>query len=273
MKSSLYEKHVMSDARLPFIFHKSHYPKNSGETGFGNWHENVELLHIIRGSGNIFLDGKPILVGSGDTVVVNANKIHRITSIDELEYYCLIIDRSFCISNHVDTNAISFKDLIHDEDVSALINKFACEFVNRKEENFSVQMLRATALEIIAVLCRRHRLYTPTPLSDTHVMSCIKKAIGYINSESHRDISLEEISSFVNLSKYYFARQFKQITNQTFVSYVNLVRCEKAKILLTQTNESIGSISARCGFSGQSYFTRVFRAYTGMLPAQYRAKK
>ena len=270
MKTNLYEKHVMSDTRIPFIFHKTHYPPMSGEAGFGNWHENIELLYIISGSARIFIDGVGIHACEGDTVVFNTNQVHKITSIDELEYYCLIIDCSFCLANYVDTSCISFKNVIHDDGISALINKFAREYETRSDSDFSVQMLRATALEITALLCRHHSIAGAPLREDTHMMSCIKQAIGYINSESHRDISLEEISNFVGLSKYYFTREFKRITRHTFVSYVNLVRCEKAKVMLSETRESIGVISRKCGFANQSYFTRVFRSYTGVLPAQYR---
>ena len=101
-------------------------------------------------------------------------------------------------------------------------------------------------------------------------MSCIKQAIGLIRSDASRDLSLDEVANFVGLSKYYFAREFRRVTGYTFVSYVNLTRCEKAKALLTQNEMSIGEIGRACGFSNQSYFTRTFRAYTGRLPGVYR---
>jgi AraC-like DNA-binding protein len=91
-----------------------------------------------------------------------------------------------------------------------------------------------------------------------------------IRSEVSRDLSLDEVAEFVGLSKYYFAREFRRVTGYTFVTYVNLMRCERAKVLLAQNKLNIGEVGRACGFSNQSYFTRTFRAYTGRLPGVYR---
>ena len=104
------------------------------------------------------------------------------------------------------------------------------------------------------------------------MLACIKQAIGLIRSQSDHDISLDSISKFVGLSKYYFAREFRRVTGHTFVSYVNLIRCEKAKKLLAENQLRIGDIGRACGFDNQSYFTRTFRLQTGMLPSEYREK-
>jgi AraC-like DNA-binding protein len=102
------------------------------------------------------------------------------------------------------------------------------------------------------------------------LISCIKKAIGFIRSECQREITLDEVCQLVGLSKYYFAREFKRITGQTIVNYINITRCENAKVMLCESDSSIAQISLQCGFSDQSYFTRVFKATTGISPTKYR---
>ena len=91
--------------------------------------------------------------------------------------------------------------------------------------------------------------------------------------KSHDLISLDELASTVGFSKFYFAREFKRITGYTFVAYLNLVRCKKAKNPLTETQQSIGEISRLCGYENQSYFSRAFLRRTGMIPSEYREKK
>ena len=105
---------------------------------------------------------------------------------------------------------------------------------------------------------------------DSYLLSAIKQAIGYIRSKSEQDLSLDEVSRFVGLSKYYFAREFHRITGYTFVAFVNLTRCENAKHLLAENRMSIGDVGRTCGFGNQSYFSRTFLKYTGMLPREYR---
>ncbi|WP_226799835.1 helix-turn-helix domain-containing protein [Bacillus thuringiensis] len=47
-------------------------------------------------------------------------------------------------------------------------------------------------------------------------------------------------------------------------------KIEEAKKLLTLTNHSLLDISTLLNFNNQSYFTKVFKEYTGITPKQYR---
>ena len=67
-----------------------------------------------------------------------------------------------------------------------------------------------------------------------------------------------------------FMNLFKDVTGQSFVSYLNHFRVAKAKALLAATNRSISAISLDTGFCTQSYFGVVFRKITGMTPLAYR---
>jgi AraC-like DNA-binding protein len=45
---------------------------------------------------------------------------------------------------------------------------------------------------------------------------------------------------------------------------------EEAERLLSNTDYPIIEIAVACGYSDQSYFTKVFKKYTGLTPRQYR---
>ncbi|WP_343218403.1 helix-turn-helix domain-containing protein [Luteibacter aegosomatissinici] len=49
-------------------------------------------------------------------------------------------------------------------------------------------------------------------------------------------------------------------------------RLAKARTLLVATSQCVGTISQRCGFSDQAYFTRLFKKSTGLTPLAFRAK-
>jgi two-component system response regulator YesN len=52
---------------------------------------------------------------------------------------------------------------------------------------------------------------------------------------------------------------------------LNHFRVEKACALMDETHLNINQIALDCGFNDQSYFTKVFRRYTGTTPKQYRS--
>ena len=270
---SIYEAHQM-DPRLPLIFHSITLrmpPLPSTE----NWHENIELLYVTRGQGTVVGGERPLRVSAGEIAVINSNCLHAITATEEMHYYCLIVDRAFCLGNYLDPNRIRFDPKIRDPRLSALLEELAREYFTSKEGTetpYRIQAIRALVLQIMVLLCRHHSLPDETPDADSRLLSCIKQAVGYIHSESQRDLSLDETAARVGLSKFYFAREFRRITGYTFVSYLNLVRCEKAKILLAESRLSIGEISLDCGFANQSYFSRIFTRIAGLLPSEYRAR-
>ena len=264
-----YEKHLMSDPRLPFIFHHYIFSENWSHSGGGNWHENVEILHFVNGNATVTYNANRFEVGRGDTVIVNTNSLHDIITETSVEFYCLIVDRSFCLSNHFDTNDIAFKPIINDDRIKYLILSFAADF-ETKERPYAVQSMRATALGIMALLCKEYSQPSEANCAEVHLLSAIKLALGYIYSEIDKPLTLDEIASAAKLSKYYLAREFHRITGYTVVSYINRVRCDNAAKLLTETGKNIESIARSCGFSNISYFTRTFKKNIGMLPGEYR---
>ena len=83
-------------------------------------------------------------------------------------------------------------------------------------------------------------------------------------------MTLETISEAAGISKYHFARKFKSITGCSPMEYVNLQRCELAKILLAEKSYTIKQIAQLTGFENPSYFSKVFVETTGVLPSKYK---
>lgn len=98
----------------------------------------------------------------------------------------------------------------------------------------------------------------------------IKKAIYFISNNFSKDISLEQVSNEVHLNPAYFSTIFKQSTGSSFKEYLNIVRIEESKRLLTNTDYPLLDIAVASGFEDQSYFSKVFKKFTGFTPKQYR---
>lgn len=99
----------------------------------------------------------------------------------------------------------------------------------------------------------------------------IYKTMRYIRDNWQQSLSLEQIAGHVYLSKSYLSSLFRQKTGMRLTWYINKVRVEKSKELLAQSNISLAAVAHECCFQDQSYFTKVFRAHTGMSPKQFRA--
>ncbi|MBR5528121.1 MAG: helix-turn-helix transcriptional regulator [Clostridia bacterium] len=96
------------------------------------------------------------------------------------------------------------------------------------------------------------------------------EALNFINRSISENISIDDICSHLHMSKYHFCRKFKSITGITVMDYILKTRIAMAQKMLSSTTMSVGEISEKCGFSGISYFCRIFKEQTGKTPLKYR---
>lgn len=98
----------------------------------------------------------------------------------------------------------------------------------------------------------------------------IALAIEYMKNNLDQPISRDEVARACNMSYGYFSKVFHLRTGHTFTDLLNKFRIEQACALMDETNHNVNQIALECGFNDQSYFSKVFQRYTGMVPKAYR---
>jgi DNA-bindng response regulator, araC family len=101
----------------------------------------------------------------------------------------------------------------------------------------------------------------------------IKKALFYIHENYSTDITLEDTAGAVFMNSSYFSALFKKELGQSFISYVNKLRMEKAIKLLDEERFKVVEIAHILGFRDVSYFNRVFKKYYGYVPSKHQKNK
>lgn len=271
---SKYENHDLQKKTLPFIFKEMEARGTELRFGASNWHENVEILHIISGAGAVSNNGKVIPVFEGDTAIIDKNRLHAIASqTHSMKYRYLIVDRSFCIENGFDTNGISFEPKICDGRVTAIFRELIELYALGEGDPYKALSIRTRVLDLMLLLCREYSQREDVDEYSDGGAYHIKRALEYINANYARDISLDEVSDYVGISKYYLSHEFNKYVGYSFVSYVNYTRCNRAKRLLSEGGLSVLQVASSCGFRSCSYFAKCFLKYAGVLPGEYRAGK
>ena len=98
----------------------------------------------------------------------------------------------------------------------------------------------------------------------------VRKAIHYVGEHYHEDITLATVAEYLGLNKCYFCTMFKSETGENFSNFLNQVRIDKGKELLTAGNLSMVDVAFSVGYSSQSYFNNVFKKNTGTTPRKFR---
>lgn len=100
----------------------------------------------------------------------------------------------------------------------------------------------------------------------------IRDVKSYIEINIKRNITLDEISNYFNISPYYMSKLFKKKTGTNFVEYVSSRKIDLSKEMLTHTNMRILNIALELGFNEPNYFSKVFKKSVGLTPTDYRNK-
>ena len=95
-------------------------------------------------------------------------------------------------------------------------------------------------------------------------------AIKYISENYSKKIGIRELCDEIGCSKSTLLTSFREKYGKTINETLNDMRLDSARQRLSSGNGSISEIAEACGFSEQSYFTKVFSAKYGMPPSEYR---
>lgn len=98
----------------------------------------------------------------------------------------------------------------------------------------------------------------------------LQLAIEYINRHISEEIGIEDISAACFMSKYHLCHTFKKKLGITVMEYVLQTRITMAKELLKEGKYSVTEVSVASGFCSPSYFSRVFKEYTGVSPIKFK---
>ena len=85
-------------------------------------------------------------------------------------------------------------------------------------------------------------------------------------------LRVEQVAASVFLSPDRFTEVFARTMGRTPRDYIRHLRVERARRLLETTALSVSEVGQQAGFGEAAYFTRVFRAATGMTPTEFRKR-
>ncbi|MCP4969308.1 MAG: AraC family transcriptional regulator [Arcobacter sp.] len=153
------------------------------------------------------------------------------------------------------------KHIIKDINLYNLLLNFFISTFNKKNK----MIIETNLINTISYLIKNYTQTTkkyPNLFDDKIVM---KNTIEYINDYIEINISLDELASLSNLSKYHFLRVFKKNIGLTPHQYIINQRIQKAKKLVL-SGDKLSNIAYSVGFNDQSHFIRNFKRIYGYSP-------
>mgnify|MGYP002521553235 FL=1 len=105
---------------------------------------------------------------------------------------------------------------------------------------------------------------------DSKHVDMINKARMRIRESLEDTLTIQEIAQELGISYSSFRKLFKEHTGFAPALYQQTLKLQRAKELLSTTDESIKEIAYRLNFESPDYFSAKFKTQTGMKPSDFR---
>ena len=252
-----------------------------------HWHvppldDHLVLLVLDRSAGRIrhergghAFEGRP---GVGSLAVVPqgvAGHCHCHASIEALhirlapEFVARVAEENF----HGARFHLATRLGLRDEPLSQLALLLRAEL--RSEGAGGALMAQSLAHAVAVLLLRSHAHFharNSEPCEKCGGLSgrALRRVQELVRERLAHDLSLDDMAQAAGVSRFHFARSFKQSTGLAPYQYVLAQRVERAKQLLIKGRLPLREIAQATGFADQSHLTRHFRRLAGTTPRAFQ---
>lgn len=253
-----------------------------------HWHEDIEWVYIRSGQMNYYMNGKRVLLNTGEALMVNSRQMHY--GYSENGQDCDFI-RILCHPKIFITNSVLYQSYIapvlsnpsleylhlkpeFPEDAEAL--QLLPEILRIKKEHPAAYEIEAAAL-LSLLWCRLLRSHPMMPNEaaakpkDPDLL-VQRDMVSYIYSHYSESINLDEIAAAGKVCRNKCCQIFRRYLNQSPIDFLNHYRLEVSCHLLNNTKLSIAEICTACGFNHQSYYSKIFLRTYSCSPRDFRKR-
>lgn len=215
------------------------------------------IMFVITGSCDFFFDGEKHRLSAGD-VAYYAKGTEREAKNHECgtELYTFDFDLFGC-------DRLPLQKVTHLNNFDGFIPSIKNFFFSwyQKHDGYKITC-SGIFMMILSALIYPTSLETKSP----HVTTMKK----YIAEHLSEEMTVAEIANTVSLSPAYCGTLFKKSEGTTIHEFINIMRINRAKDLLTDNVFSIAEVSASVGYNDVFYFSKKFKLLTGTSPSEYK---
>lgn len=245
-----------------------------------HWHEDMEILFVLRGSVELYRKQERFLLKESDITVINSKEVHSISGDEQCLLLVLQVSQSYMEQQYG-----SFKDLhyicnssqydqMHQTEFDPIRQMLALMmFIYTKQENGYELEIKGLLFRLIAHLIKHFvkESEAEDSLPDMKYMNRLMAITKYIQQNYAEQISLTKIAEKEYLSVHYLSRFFHKVLGITFSNYLNGVRLEHAMFDLLYSDDTITQLALNNGFPNLKSFNKVFNEVYGQSAKQYRS--
>jgi len=229
------------------------------------FHPHCEFIYVIEGELRVTVDGMENTLLKDEAAIVFPYVTHSYLKAPNATAAVILFDPSLTYYEKLFYGNKPKNPFIKGiSNLFVLIQK-VCTFIKHSNPEIAKgakAYLNALIAEVLPELVLEK--------SDAFEADMSKKVLEYCTEHFTENISIKTVSEALFISPSYVSKIFSKKLCYGFREYINLLRIDKAKKLLTNTDEKILDIMLDVGFDNQSSFNRIFMENVGLSPSEYR---
>ncbi len=226
-------------------------------------HEFSEILFTKDGNADIFVNGKHIILPKNHIIFIPPNFIHEYKTYNA-KLFCAVFSNDYI--------PVFFNQIGNRQITPEPIDASDC--IEVVEKLYSVDksspLLISGYLSVILDLILKHSKLSTNEYLDGVLYQQI---VSYISRHYTEDITLKSISKRFGYNEKYLSYTLHKLTGINIRKLIALYRINKAKELLSISQNDVANIALTCGFSAINTFNRTFKELTGFTPSEYKNSK
>lgn len=149
-----------------------------------------------------------------------------------------------------------------------IVNMYLQAITVAKEQKTGFQQMLAGIVEFLLGFAFSHN--KSASFEELKAVKLIEKSKLIILENLYTKITPEEVASKIHMSYSWYRKIFKQYTGFSPAQYINEIKIQKSKELLTNSDLSNIEISDKLGFDSPNYFCTLFKNKVKVTPMKYR---
>lgn len=243
-----------------------------------HWHKEIELIYVRSGVCRINVGDQSFTAHGGDLVICDTGNIHYSDSYEEENVLQFLIFDPGIISSVYEFSRFTCPHVTKEQLEEYKLTKNLEELFLTVEQELAAQeqyyqgIVKSRIREFWYLLKRklpRDGNQTASYHKRIEQMDDFQKFLSYMEEHYNENITLEFAAEQVNFSPSHFSKMFKKMTGINFITYLNMLRVEKAMEQLKNTSKKVTDIGLNCGFNNIRTFNRVFKEITGYTPREF----
>lgn len=221
-----------------------------------HFHDFCEIEYVIDGSGSYVIDDKTYTIKKGALFFSTPLNFHYVH------------DSSFQLYN------VMFSSSVIDNEILSKIIPVNTFFIDENNEKFLTdlfeELLLSGAVKYSSILLNAI-LYKLSTLSNVNShFSQINNAVIYLFNNFRNNVTLSEVAEHTGYSVNYFSYLFKKEMGLSFKNFIDDLRFEYARKLLTHTDYSVCEVCKLSGFDDYANFVRRFKKRFNVTATQLK---